>query len=119
VTHGGRKRAGEIPYQALVDVLNVPTHDRFQVITEHTKANLPFDREYLGIHRSDDCIFFQITLNSGRSTELKQRFYNVLADHLHEGVKIRKEDVLISFVEVPKDNWSFGNGAAQYVTPHK
>ncbi len=62
------------------------------------------------MHRSDDCVFFQITLNSGRSTELKQRFYKALADHLYEGVKIRKEDVLINFVEVPKENWSFGNG---------
>ena len=67
-----RAQVGDILYQTLVDVLNVPEHDRFQVITEHTKASLPFDREYLGIHRSDDCIFFQITLNSGRSTELKQ-----------------------------------------------
>ena len=85
-----RAQVGDILYQTLVDVLNVPEHDRFQVITEHTKASLPFDREYLGIHRSDDCIFFQITLNSGRSTELKQRFYKALADRLHEGVKIRK-----------------------------
>jgi phenylpyruvate tautomerase PptA (4-oxalocrotonate tautomerase family) len=114
-----RAQVGDILYQTLVDVLNVPEHDRFQVITEHTKASLPFDREYLGIHRSDDCIFFQITLNSGRSTELKQRFYKALADHLHEGVEIRKEDVLINFVEVPKENWSFGNGEAQYVTPPK
>jgi len=43
---------------------------------------------------------------------LKQRFYKALANHLHEGVKIRKEDVLINFVEVPKENWSFGNGEA-------
>ena len=83
------------------------------------KASLPFDREYLGIRRSDDCVFFQITLNSGRSTELKQRFYKALADHLYEGVKIREDDVLINFVEVPKENWSFGNGEAQYVTPPK
>ena len=112
-----RARVGDIVYQTLVDVLNVPEHDRFQVITEHKRASLPFDREYLGIHRSDDCICFQITLNSGRSTELKQRFYKALADRLHEGVKIRREDVLINFVEVPKENWSFGNGEAQYVTP--
>lgn len=118
-SEGYRAQVGDILYQTLVDVLNVPEHDRFQVITEHRKASLPFDREYLGIHRSDDCIFFQITLNSGRSTELKQRFYKALADHLHEGVKIRKEDVLINFVEVPKENWSFGNGEAQYVTPPK
>lgn len=112
-----RAQVGDILYRTLVDVLKVPEHDRFQVITEHTKAGLPFDREYLGIPRSDDCIIVQITLNSGRSTELKQRFYQALADRLHEGVQIRKEDVLINLVEVPKENWSFGNGEAQYVTP--
>jgi hypothetical protein len=48
---------------------------------------------------------------------LKQRFYKALADRLYEGVKIRKEDVFVSFVEVPKENWSFGNGEAQYVAP--
>jgi len=114
-----RTQVGNIVYQTLVDVLSVPEHDRFHVITEHTKASQPFDRDYLGIHRSDACIFFQITLNSGRSTELKQRFYKTLADRLHEGVKIRKEDVFINLVEVPKENWSFGNGEAQYVTPPK
>ena len=112
-----RTQVGDILYQTLVEVLKVPEHDRFQVITEHTKASFPFDREYLGIQRSDDCILLQITLNSGRSTEVKQQFYKALADRLHEGVKIRKEDVLINLVEVPKDNWSFGNGEAQYVTP--
>ena len=54
-----RAQVGDILYQTLVDVLNVPEHDRFQVITEHQKASLSFDREYLGIHRSDDCIFFR------------------------------------------------------------
>jgi 4-oxalocrotonate tautomerase len=114
-----RAQVMEIVYQTLVDVMNVPEHDRFHVITEHAKSNQPFDRDYLGIHRSDNCIFFQITLNSGRSTELKQRFYKTLADRLHEGVKIRREDVFISLVEVPKENWSFGNGEAQYVTAPK
>jgi 4-oxalocrotonate tautomerase len=114
-----RAQVSVIVYQTLVDVFNVPEHDLFQVITEHAKASQPFDRDYLGVHRSDACILFQITLNSGRSTELKQYFYKTLADRLHEGVNIRKEDVLINLLEVPKENWSFGNGEAQYVTPLK
>jgi len=109
-----REKVGEIVYQTLVDILSVPKHDRFQVITEHSKSGLSFDRDYLDIHRSDDCIFLQITLNSGRSIELKQRFYKALADALHRGVKLRREDVFINLVEVPKENWSFGNGEAQY-----
>lgn len=110
-----REKVGEIVYQTLVDVLSVPKHDHFQVITEHRKSGLVFDRDYLGVHRSDDCIFFQITLNSGRSIELKQSFYRALTDRLHEGIKLRREDVFINLVEVPRENWSYGNGEAQYV----
>jgi 4-oxalocrotonate tautomerase len=85
-------------------------------ISAYPKSGLRFDRDYLGIHLTDDCIFFQITLNDGRSVQLKQKFYMALADRLHERVKLRKEDVLINLVEVPKENWSFGNGIAQYAS---
>jgi len=112
-----RAQIGQIVYQAMLDVLNVPKDDRFQIIAEHPKAGLQFDRDYLGIHRSDDCVFLQITLNSGRTVEMKQRFYKAVADRLHESLKLRREDVFINLVEVSKENWSFGNGEAQYVTP--
>ena len=105
---------GQIVARALSEVLNVPKDDLFQVITTHSKTGLRFDRNYLGIQRSDDCIFLQITLNSGRTVEMKQRFYKAVADGLHETLKLRKEDVLINLVDVPKENWSFGNGEAQY-----
>jgi 4-oxalocrotonate tautomerase len=111
-----RAKVGDIVYQSLVDVLKVPEHDRFHVIAEHTKGGQPFDHDYLGIHRSDACIFIQITLLSGRSVELKQSFYKTLVDRLHEEVKLRIEDAFINLIEVPKENWSFGNGVAQYVT---
>jgi phenylpyruvate tautomerase PptA (4-oxalocrotonate tautomerase family) len=109
-----RIQVGQIVYQAMLDILNVPKNDRFQIITEHSEAGLQFDREYLGIHRSDDCVFLQITLNAGRTVEMKQRFYKAVADGLHETLQIRKEDVFINLIEVAKENWSFGNGEAQY-----
>jgi 4-oxalocrotonate tautomerase len=109
-----RQKLGEIVYQAMFDTLSMPKDDRFQVIAEHSRSGLLFDREYLGIHRSDDCIFVQITLNGGRSVETKQRFYKTLVDSLHAGLKLRREDVVINLVEVAKENWSFGNGIAQY-----
>jgi 4-oxalocrotonate tautomerase len=111
-----RTQAGEIVYQTLLDVLNVPKSDRFQVISEHRKNDLPFDRDYLGVHRADDCVFLQITLNAGRSVELKQSFYKELADRLHRGLKLGKQDVFINLVEVPRENWSYGNGQTQYVS---
>ena len=106
---------GLIVARAMTDALNVPKDDLFQVITAHPKTGLQFDRDFLGIHRSDDCIFVQITLNIGRTVEMKRSFYKAVADGLHESLKLRKEDVFINLVEVPKENWSFGNGEAQLV----
>ena len=112
-----RTQIGQIVYQAMLNSLNVPKDDRFQIIAEHPQSGLQFDRDYLGVHRSDDCIFLQITLNSGRTVEMKQRFYKAVADGLHAALKLRREDVFISLVEVAKENWSFGNGEAQYASP--
>ena len=109
-----REQVGQIVYRAMTDALGVPNNDRFQVITEHDRTGLQFDRTYLGIQRSDDCIFLQITLNAGRTLEAKQRFYKAVADGLHQELELRREDVLINLVEVQKENWSFGNGEAQY-----
>jgi 4-oxalocrotonate tautomerase len=109
-----REQVGRIVYDAMLEALGVPKNDRFQIITEHSRAGLQFDRSYLGIERSDDCIFLQITLNAGRTLEVKKLFYKAVADGLHEKLKLRREDVFINLVEVQKENWSFGNGEAQY-----
>ena len=112
-----RAQVGQIIYQAMLECFSVPKNDRFQIITEHPKVELQFDRDYLGVHRTDECIFVQITMSTGRTVEMKQRFYKAVADGLHESLKLRREDVFINLVEVAKENWSFGNGEAQYVTP--
>ena len=114
-----RAAIGEVVYQAMLGILNVPKNDRFQVIAEHPAEDLIFDPTYLGVQRSKDCIFIQITLSEGRTVELKQQFYKAVADGLHERLALRREDVLINLVEVAKENWSFGNGEAQYVTATK
>ena len=109
-----RSAVGDTVYNAMISVLNVPQDDRFQVIAEHAGADLVIDADYLGIHRSPDAIVIQVTLNEGRSVEMKRAFYKAVADGLHERLALRREDVVINLVEVKKENWSFGNGEAQY-----
>ncbi len=111
-----RNTIGEIVYQAMTDVINVPQDDKFQIITEHPTEELNVAESYLGIKYSKDIILIQITLNQGRTVELKKAFYRRIADDLHAQLKVRLEDVFINLVEVPKENWSYGNGIAQYVT---
>jgi 4-oxalocrotonate tautomerase len=109
-----RRRLSEIVYQTMVDTINVPAKDNFQLITEHDENSLIYDPEYLNIQRTDGIVVIQITLNEGRTTQLKKEFYKRLSEHLHQELDIRMEDVFISLVEVKKENWSFGNGVAQY-----
>jgi phenylpyruvate tautomerase PptA (4-oxalocrotonate tautomerase family) len=109
-----RATIGEVVYDAMVEALGVPKNDRFQVIAEHPAESFIFDPSYLGIQRTKDCIFIQVTLNDGRSVEQKRAFYKAIADGLHERLKLRREDAFINLVEVKKENWSFGNGEAQY-----
>lgn len=109
-----RSRISDVVYQAMRETMNVPQDDRFMVITEHPAEGLVADPNYLGIQRSKDCVFIQLTLNAGRSLEQKLAFYKAVANGLHQRLKLRREDVLISLVEVGKENWSFGNGDAQY-----
>jgi len=111
---GFGKKVGESVYRAMVSTINVPAHDHFQIITEHDHDRLIYDSSYLGISRTDGVIFIEITLNEGRTVEMKKAFYKAVAENLNKELNVRMEDVFISLVEVKKENWSFGNGVAQY-----
>ena len=109
-----RAALGDAVHRAMVETIDVPAADRFQVITEHPAGGMIHDTSYLGIVRSDDVVFVQITLNAGRTVEKKKALYARIAELVAERPGLRREDVLVSLVEVSKENWSFGNGVAQY-----
>ena len=111
-----RKRVGDVVHQAMVESINCPPLDRFQLITEHSKDNILYAPVYLDIPHSDNLIIIQITLNEGRTTELKKALYKAIAEGLHKAVGVSEQDVFVSLVEVKRENWSFGNGIAQYAS---
>lgn len=105
---------GDLIYQAMRDTINVPEDDKFQIISRHGASEVVRPASYLGIEYSAGFVVIQITLNQGRSVDLKKAFYRRVADDLHSQLGIRREDVFINLVEVVKENWSFGNGEMQY-----
>jgi 4-oxalocrotonate tautomerase len=111
-----RRKAGQVVYEAMVAHTGVPKNDHFQIIAEHAAENFVFDPDYLGIHRSSDLIMVQIFFNEGRSVAQKQALYKAIAEGLSAELQVRQEDVFITLVEVKKENWSFGNGTAQYAS---
>src|SRR5690242_19611274 len=113
---GELAKIGDAVHRALVETINEPALDRFQIITEHSKSTLIYDPSYLDVNRTDGLVIIQITLSTGRTLEAKKALYARIAGLLNQELKIRKEDVFINLVEVAKENWSFGNGMAQYAT---
>lgn len=117
--HNGRgddfgERVGDLVYESMMATINVPVHDNFRIATAHEAGGLTFDAGYLGIARTPGIVMIQIVLNTGRTVEMKKALYAMIAERLYAELGVRKEDVFVSLVEVAKENWSFGNGIAQY-----
>jgi 4-oxalocrotonate tautomerase len=102
-------------HRAMVETFGVPQDDRFQIITSHDAASgIVGPKAFLGIAHSEDLVFIQITCADGRTVEQKKALYAAIATHLSRDADILPEDVIINLVETKRENWSFGNGLAQF-----
>lgn len=101
-------------YRAMRETFDVPENDRFMTISEHDEAGFDYGTDYLDIRRSDELVIIRITANNTRTVEQKQALYAAIADNLGTDPGVGPGDIFINLVEVPKENWSFGNGVAQY-----
>jgi phenylpyruvate tautomerase PptA (4-oxalocrotonate tautomerase family) len=101
-------------HESLVAHANVPADDRFQLICEYTADDIIAHPSYAGVTRTADLIIIEITLNAGRTLEIKKELYAGIARRLQEDPGVRTDDVLVNLIEVAKENWSFGRGLATY-----
>ena len=101
-------------HQALVATANVPPDDRFHIIEQLDADRLIAHPGYGGVNRSADLLIVEITLNVGRTVEVKKSLYAAIASRLGAAADVRPDDVLVSLIEVVKENWSFGGGKATY-----
>jgi 4-oxalocrotonate tautomerase len=108
----------EAVYRAMTEIAHVPANDKFQIVTRHSADEIIYPAEgYMGITYSPDLIIIQVTWVGGRSTEIKKRFFERIAEDIHKKSGVRKEDVWISLVDTARVDWSFGNGEMQYAPP--
>jgi phenylpyruvate tautomerase PptA (4-oxalocrotonate tautomerase family) len=109
-----RRALADGVHQAMVESIDAPAQDRFQIITEHSAADLIYDPAYLGVDRSDDIVIVQITMSFGRKPPQKKKLFQRIVEILADKPGVRPQDVMINLVETAWENWSFGNGEAQY-----
>jgi 4-oxalocrotonate tautomerase len=108
-----RRAISDAVHAAMVEAINVPPLDRFQIVSEHEEAGFVYDPSYLDIERTAQLVMIQITLNVGRTLEARKALYAGIAEKLGK-LGVRPQDVFVNLVETQKENWSFGNGIAQY-----
>ncbi|WP_322061770.1 tautomerase family protein [Paraburkholderia sp. J63] len=111
-----RKALMQGVHLALMEIFKAPEDDQFMIVTEHDADNFVFGRHYLGIERSDDLVMIQIAVNNTRGQDQKKALFAQIADNLARDPGVRREDVFVNLVDVARENWSFGNGVAQYAT---
>ena len=109
-----RKAIRDGVYLAMVESFGVPERDRFILVSEHDEDDFDVSPDYMDIQRSADAVIIQIIARNTRTTDQKKTFFAALVERLKADPGIRPEDVFISLIGVEKDDWSFGNGIAQY-----
>ena len=100
-------------YRAMRETLHVPEDDQFMTITEHDAANFRYGSAY-GVARTADVIYIQITVFNTRTAEQKKALFKRTTELLGKSPGIRPEDVFITVLDAAKENWSVGNGVAQF-----
>jgi len=109
-----RAALGEGVHRALVDVAKAPADDKFQILEVGPPESIVFTPSYLGLTHRAPVVVIQVFMNVGRTVEVKKALYAALAGAVTAAAPVRREDVIVNLVEVPRENWSFGGGVMSY-----
>ena len=97
-------------HQTLVEVFEVPPEDKFQILEILPASALIYDPHYQTGRRDGDFILFQILAGKPRSTAVKQRLYERLAERLHADLGIHPDNLMVVIQLNGSEEWSFGRG---------
>ena len=94
--------------RVMTEVLCVPARENFIVCQAHEAGMLLHDSGNVSQERLGKIVFIQITLNQGRTDELKEKFFSELTSRISAEAGELPQNIFINLVEVAKTNWSFG-----------
>ncbi|KQQ43058.1 tautomerase family protein [Nocardioides sp. Leaf307] len=108
------RRLADVVQEVMLDVFAAPARDRYQVVTEHPAGQIIAEDTGLGYERTDGIVVVQV-FQQGRDAEQKQALYRALADRLEEHCAVSPQDLIVSVSANEKEDWSFGEGRAQFL----
>jgi Tautomerase enzyme len=109
------KQLLDAAHRAMLSAFGVPQRDRYQIYHEHSSGHFIVEDTGLGITRTNQVIVVTV-VSRPRSREAKEKFYAELCRELKNSCEIEASDVMVSIVTNTDEDWSFGNGRAQFLT---
>jgi phenylpyruvate tautomerase PptA (4-oxalocrotonate tautomerase family) len=103
-------------HRAMLAAFEVPERDRYQIVTEHPRAHMIVEDTGLGFVRSDKLVVVQVTTRKRRTKKQKEAFYRLICEELERTCGISPSDLMVTMVENGDEDWSFGQGRAQFLT---
>lgn len=102
-------------HRVMVTTFKVPQADRYQLVSEYEPSHIRIEDTGLGLPRSNKFVLLEV-LSRPRGADAKVAFYRDLSIALSQECDVSSADLMVSFVENTDEDWSFGNGRAQFLT---
>ena len=106
-------KASEAIQNALIEVLDIPPDDFFQIHHVLPRKRYLHTPAFLGQKYSDDMILLELTFITGRPKETRLALLKALNEKVVAAAKISPDDLVIMIYEIAGENASFGRGLAQ------
>lgn len=96
-------------HASLMAHYGVQPDDKFHILVPGSSGvRIIHSTAYKGVTYSERMVVIQIIANNTRTAEQKQRLCQSLTERVCASIDFRSEDVIISLLDVPPENWSFG-----------
>ena len=102
-------------HNVMVEALEVPATDRYQILSQHEPHEMIALDTGLGLTHSENLVILRFT-SRRRTQQAKENLYRLLASALEANCGVSPEDLIVTITENDAADWSFGRGRAQFLT---
>ncbi|KQN16572.1 MULTISPECIES: tautomerase family protein [Sphingomonas] len=109
-----RKAIADALAHSLQASFGLPPEDKFVVINEHAEGYLFLHPTYGDVDRSAGAIIISVHIPASRPMSQKRVLLKEIVQRLHDNVGIRPDDVFVTLIPLPSENFSFGRGVSPF-----
>jgi 4-oxalocrotonate tautomerase len=99
------KSLSESIHSAMQETIVFPADVFFHKIHEVKKEHMIYLNEFRNVKRSENMIFIECTIKTGRTADQKQAMFKRITEDLFSKLGVRKEDIIIVIRENSAEDW--------------